>query len=74
MRALQRRGGLSTRPPSHERSNIAPPKAILQALREADSLLRGPYHGATMHTQTYLMMGRLQPRRPSAGGAPYRQD
>lgn len=38
-------------------TNTAPQHALSQALREADSLLRGPYHGATTHTQTYLVMG-----------------
>ncbi|HTN83650.1 MAG TPA: alpha/beta fold hydrolase [Sorangium sp.] len=38
-------------------SNTAPQDALAQGLREAESLLMGPYHGATMHTQTYLVMG-----------------
>jgi cholesterol oxidase len=38
-------------------SNTAPQNGIAQELRQADSFLRGPYHGATMHSQTYLVMG-----------------
>ncbi|WP_437677894.1 GMC family oxidoreductase N-terminal domain-containing protein [Sorangium sp. So ce131] len=37
--------------------NTAPQNVLFQGLREAESLLRGPYYGATMHTQTYLVMG-----------------
>ncbi|WP_437562753.1 alpha/beta fold hydrolase [Sorangium sp. So ce542] len=38
-------------------SNTAPQNAVAQGVREAESLLLGAYHGATMHTQTYLVMG-----------------
>jgi cholesterol oxidase len=38
-------------------TNTAPETAFAQRLRELDTLVRGPYHGAARHTQTYLVMG-----------------
>jgi len=38
-------------------SNTAPQNALAQGAREAETCILGPYHGATMHTQTYLVMG-----------------
>ncbi len=39
------------------KTNTAPQHAVAQDLREADMFLAGPFHGATVHTQTYLVMG-----------------
>lgn len=33
-------------------------KKVREKEREIESLLRGPYHGATQHTQTYLVMAQ----------------